>query len=246
MNYTISWLLLFLAFPLLTRSAEPAFHTTDYNSDKNKGLHFSYYLGIGVSGNAGLTLAPAPQPSVGVVAYIPVEAHDQPSYAFILGFDVRLFNSGPMNIRAGLAVEQMNYSGKTVTSETAMAGPPAYILANGGGWDYSLSENFIHLPVSFIYRISAQNKKYISLKAGLTESFLFSEQCSDVPAVKFTPQLMTFVHAGMIYKIRNSNNGGPAVYLEPEFKYQVTPNADAADKRQFWSFELKLRIAHGS
>jgi hypothetical protein len=245
MKRTILLYLIFISGALRAGTADPALFK-GYSNEK-KGLHFSYYLGLGVSGNAGTTLPPAPVAPAGI-AYIPVQSHDQLSYAIMLGFDIRLFARDRFNVRAGLGVEQMNYSGKVESYNTLAAGSIPMLTQSQGGWDYSVSENFLHLPVSFIYRVSAQNKKYISVRLGLTESLLFSEQASDVPANTFSPYLTTFISAGMIYKIRMTNNGGPAIYLEPEFNYQLLPNPSypVPDNRRYWSFVLKLRIAHGN
>jgi hypothetical protein len=179
-----------------------------YNNGK-KGLHFSYYLGLGIP------------------AYVPLMAHDRAGYAFTLGFDIRLFAVGRFNLRAGLGVEQMSYSGREI----------------GGTVTYILSESMGTLPVSLIYRVSPQQKRYVSVKLGVTESMVFLSHLSDLKTASSAPFLITSVNAGMIYKIRKTNNGGPAIYLEPELRYQIIPNPNAPDNRPLWSFFLKLRVA---
>ncbi|MFI5149159.1 MAG: hypothetical protein ACHQRM_05455 [Bacteroidia bacterium] len=186
-------------------------HAEGYNNGK-KGLRFSYYFGVGMN------------------SYIPLITNDQPGYSITLGFDIRLFAVERFNVRAGLGVEEMVYTGRTT----------------GGNGTYSVSESMVNLPVSFIYRVSAQQKRYVSVKLGVTESMVFAYHVTDISTASSNPFMLTFVNAGMIYKIRKTNNGGPAIYLEPELKYQVTPNPDVQDSRALLSFMLKLRIAAGN
>jgi hypothetical protein len=215
---------------------------------EKKGPHFSFYFGIGAGGNAGTALAPAPSPPSGVEAYLPLQSKEIPGFDFSLGFDIRLFSKDRFSVRLGLGMEGMQYSGTVKSYEQLSSANPPVATTVNGGWDYAVFDGFVYMPLSFIYRVSAQNKRYVSVKLGITESLLLSEKTTDQPADTYSPRMMTFATAGMIYKIRMTNDGGPAIYLEPALNYQLTPNTEAGvpDNRRFWSFEIRLRFAHSS